>query len=86
MVEEDKEAGKTTLSARRGTDETSVRTMHADVNAGMIFSNLVAFFIIVTTASTLVLPAATTSQRRRRPRKPCVPLRGGLPSYFLRSA
>jgi Mn2+/Fe2+ NRAMP family transporter len=27
--------------------------MHADVNAGMIYSNLVAFFIIVTTASTL---------------------------------
>ena len=27
--------------------------MHADVNAGMIFSNLVAFFIIVTTAATL---------------------------------
>ncbi len=53
MVEEDKEAGKTTLSERRGTDEASVRTMHADVNAGMIFSNLVAFFIIVTTAATL---------------------------------
>lgn len=53
MVEEDKEAGKTTLAARRGTDSGSVRNMHADVNAGMIFSNLVAFFIIVTTASTL---------------------------------
>ena len=53
MVEEDKEAGKATLAARRGTDPGSVRNMHADVNAGMIFSNLVAFFIIVTTASTL---------------------------------
>jgi Mn2+/Fe2+ NRAMP family transporter len=27
--------------------------MHADVNTGMIFSNVVAFFIIVTTAATL---------------------------------
>ncbi|MBV9234025.1 MAG: Nramp family divalent metal transporter [Candidatus Eremiobacteraeota bacterium] len=53
MVEEEKEAGKTTIAARRGTDEGSVRNMHADVNTGMIFSNLVAFFIIVTTASTL---------------------------------
>ena len=53
MVEEDKKAGKTTLAERRGTDEKSVKTMHADVNAGMIFSNLVAFFIIVTTAATL---------------------------------
>jgi Mn2+/Fe2+ NRAMP family transporter len=53
IVEEEKEAGNTTLEERRGTDETSVREMHADVNTGMIFSNAVAFFIIVTTAATL---------------------------------
>lgn len=53
MVEEDKAAGNVTLRSRRGTDETAVKEMHADVNAGMIFSNLVAFFIIVTTAATL---------------------------------
>jgi len=53
MVEEEKDAGKTKLADRRGTDAESVGAMHADVNAGMIFSNLVAFFIIVTTASTL---------------------------------
>lgn len=53
MVEEEKEAGKTSLAARRGTDATSIATMHADVNTGMIYSNVVAFFIIVTTAATL---------------------------------
>jgi NRAMP (natural resistance-associated macrophage protein)-like metal ion transporter len=53
MVEEDKQAGNTTVATRRGTDDRAVRDMHTDVNAGMIFSNLVAFFIIVTTASTL---------------------------------
>ncbi|MBV8067880.1 MAG: divalent metal cation transporter [Candidatus Eremiobacteraeota bacterium] len=53
MVEEEKEAGNTTLAARRGTDAESVKIMHADVNTGMIYSNLVAFFIIVTTAATL---------------------------------
>jgi len=53
MVEEDKEAGKTTIADRRGTSEKQIHNMHADVNTGMIFSNLVAFFIIVTTASTL---------------------------------
>ena len=53
MVEEEKEAGKATIATRRGTDEPSVSNMHADVNAGMIYSNLVAFFIIVTTAATL---------------------------------
>ncbi len=53
MVEEEKSEGKTSVAQRRGTDEGAVRTMHADVNAGMIFSNIVAFFIIVTTAATL---------------------------------
>ncbi len=53
MVEEEKETGNTTLASRRGTTEQAVKDMHADVNAGMIFSNLVAFFIIVTTAATL---------------------------------
>jgi NRAMP (natural resistance-associated macrophage protein)-like metal ion transporter len=53
MVEEEREAGNTTIAARRGTDKKSVRVMHADVNTGMIYSNLVALFIIVTTASTL---------------------------------
>ncbi len=53
MVEEEKEAGKVTLASRRGTSERAVKDMHTDVNSGMIFSNLVAFFIIVTTAATL---------------------------------
>ncbi len=53
MVEEDKAAGNTTVASRRGTDARAVTSMHTDVNAGMVFSNLVAFFIIVTTAATL---------------------------------
>ena len=53
MVEEEKSEGKTSVAQRRGTDEPAIRTMHGDVNAGMIFSNVVAFFIIVTTAATL---------------------------------
>lgn len=53
MVEEDKEAGKTSIAARRGTGARAVAEMHQDVNTGMIYSNLIAFFIIVTTAATL---------------------------------
>jgi NRAMP (natural resistance-associated macrophage protein)-like metal ion transporter len=53
MVEEEKAAGNTTIASRRGTDARAIETMHTDVNAGMIFSNVVAFFIIVTTAATL---------------------------------
>jgi NRAMP (natural resistance-associated macrophage protein)-like metal ion transporter len=53
MIEDEKQLGQTTIAARRGTDAQSVKDLHADVNTGMIFSNLVAFFIIVTTAATL---------------------------------
>jgi NRAMP (natural resistance-associated macrophage protein)-like metal ion transporter len=53
MVEEDKKSGKTTLASRRGTDDEALRLAHADINIGMIFSNVIAFFIIVTTAATL---------------------------------
>jgi Mn2+/Fe2+ NRAMP family transporter len=53
MVEEEKAVGNTTLASRRGTNKRAVWNMHADVNAGMIYSNFVAFFIIVTTAATL---------------------------------
>jgi Mn2+/Fe2+ NRAMP family transporter len=53
MVEEDKKGGKTTLASRRGTNDEALRLAHADINIGMIFSNVIAFFIIVTTAATL---------------------------------
>jgi NRAMP (natural resistance-associated macrophage protein)-like metal ion transporter len=53
MVEEEKEAGHATIASRRGTDEQSIKDAHTDINAGMIYSNIVAAFIIVTTAATL---------------------------------
>jgi NRAMP (natural resistance-associated macrophage protein)-like metal ion transporter len=53
MIEEEKEAGNMTVASRRGTDEEAVRSSHLDINTGMVYSNLVAFFIIVTTAATL---------------------------------
>jgi NRAMP (natural resistance-associated macrophage protein)-like metal ion transporter len=52
-VEEEKQAGKKTEKRRKGATAQEIKDMHADVNGGMIFSNLVAFFIIVTTAATL---------------------------------
>jgi len=53
MIEEEKERGNITLASRRGTNAAAIHDAHEDINAGMIFSNIVAFFIIVTTASTL---------------------------------
>ncbi len=53
MIEQEKEIGERTIAQRRGTDQRALTDMHSDVNAGMIYSNVVAFFIIVTTAATL---------------------------------
>jgi len=53
MVEGKKETGHATIASRRGTDEQSIKDAHTDINAGMIYSNIVAAFIIVTTAATL---------------------------------
>jgi NRAMP (natural resistance-associated macrophage protein)-like metal ion transporter len=53
MVEEEKAMGRTTHAARKGATADEISDAHADVNTGMLFSNLVMFFIIVTTATTL---------------------------------
>ncbi len=52
-VEEEEQEGRVTEKQRRGATREEIADMHLDVNFGMIFSNLVAFFIIVTTAATL---------------------------------
>jgi Mn2+/Fe2+ NRAMP family transporter len=52
-VEEDIQRGRKTESERRGATPEEITSMHLDVDAGMLLSNLVAFFIIVTTAATL---------------------------------
>jgi Mn2+/Fe2+ NRAMP family transporter len=53
MVEEEKALGRRTQAQRRGATQEEIHDAHADVNIGMLFSNLVMFFIIVTTATTL---------------------------------
>ncbi|MFN2528128.1 MAG: NRAMP family divalent metal transporter [Candidatus Baltobacteraceae bacterium] len=53
MVEEEKELGRSTIRERKGATHEEIVDAHADVNTGMIYSNLVMFFIITTTAVTL---------------------------------
>jgi Mn2+/Fe2+ NRAMP family transporter len=53
MVEQEKELGRTTVAQREGATRAEIADAHADVNTGMIYSNLVMFFIIATTAVTL---------------------------------
>ncbi len=53
MVEEEKDQGRKTVAQRKGATKAEIADAHADVNTGMIYSNLVMFFIIATTAVTL---------------------------------
>jgi Mn2+/Fe2+ NRAMP family transporter len=53
MVEEEKLQGRTSVAARRGATTQEIVDMHADVNTGMVISNMIMFFIITTTAVTL---------------------------------
>lgn len=52
-VEEDIAMGRRFLWQRRGTTDAEVRYAALDINAGMLFSNLVMYAIILATASTL---------------------------------
>ncbi len=83
MIEEEKEAGKTTLRKRRGTNAKDVAAMHADVNGGMIFSNLVAFFIIVTTAATLGAHGKHDIQTAQQAAEALRPLAGRFASLLF---
>ena len=52
-VEEEKTAGRSTLSERRGATVEELYLRRVDVGVGAFFSNVVMFFIILTTAITL---------------------------------
>src|SRR5207302_10766154 len=58
-VEEEKEAGRKTITAREGASKKSLRYRVTDVTIGMFFSNLVMYFIIFTTAATLFTAGKT---------------------------
>ncbi|MBV8424059.1 MAG: Nramp family divalent metal transporter [Candidatus Eremiobacteraeota bacterium] len=83
MVEEEKEAGKTTVASRRGTNEVELRTAHADINAGMIYSNVVAFFIIVTTAATLGAHGKTNIATAQQAAEALRPLAGNFAALLF---
>jgi NRAMP (natural resistance-associated macrophage protein)-like metal ion transporter len=52
-VEEEKAAGRNTLTQRKGATDHELKVRKFDVGVGTFFSNLVMYFIILTTAFTL---------------------------------
>jgi NRAMP (natural resistance-associated macrophage protein)-like metal ion transporter len=82
MVEEEKAMGRTSIGQRRGATDQEITDAHVDINAGMIFSNAVAFFIIVTTASTLNAHGLTHIVSAQQAAKALEPLAGRF-AYLL---
>ena len=52
-VDEQKDAGATSVEERKGASNADLKFAALDIFAGMFFSNLVMYFIILTTAATL---------------------------------
>jgi len=52
-VEEDMDVGRVYQWQRKGTTDAELKYASWDINAGMLFSNLVMYFIILATAATL---------------------------------
>ncbi len=82
MVEEEKAMGRDSVRQRRGATEQEISDAHLDINSGMIFSNVVAFFIIVTAAVTLNAHGMTNIQSAQDAAKALEPLAGKF-AYLL---
>lgn len=81
-VEEEKQMGRSSVESRRGATASEIADAHLDVNVGMIFSNLVAFFIIVTTAVVLFSHGHTNIRTAQDAASALQPLAGRF-AYLL---
>jgi NRAMP (natural resistance-associated macrophage protein)-like metal ion transporter len=75
-VEEEKDAGRTTLAERKGATKEEIEIRSIDVGVGTFFSNLVMFFIILTTAVTLNRHGMTHIETTRQAAEALRPLAG----------
>jgi NRAMP (natural resistance-associated macrophage protein)-like metal ion transporter len=75
-VEEEKAAGQSTLTKRRGATLQELELRNIDVGVGAFFSNMVMFFIILTTAITLNRHGITHIETTRQAAEALRPLAG----------
>jgi Mn2+/Fe2+ NRAMP family transporter len=75
-VEEERSAGRRTLSQRRGATKEELSHGRNDVITGMFFSNLVMYFIILTTAATLHAHGTTQIETAQQAAQALRPLAG----------
>lgn len=77
-VEEEVSLGRTRLWQRRGAEDAELKYAAWDVNIGMAFSNLVAYFVILGTAVTLFAAGRTDIQSAADAAQALRPLAGDL--------
>ena len=77
-VEEEKSAGQSTLTMRRGATPQELSLRNIDVGVGAFFSNMVMFFIILTTAITLNRHGITQIETSRQAAEALRPLAGNF--------
>jgi NRAMP (natural resistance-associated macrophage protein)-like metal ion transporter len=82
-VEEEKRAGKTSVSQRRGASDVELNVAAIDINAGMCLSNLVMYFIILTCAATLHASGHTSISSATDAAKALVPFAGKFAEALL---
>lgn len=82
-VEEDIDAGRRFLYQRQGTTDAELRYAGWDINAGMLFSNIVMYFIILATAATLHASGHTHIETAADAAKALVPLAGKWAELLL---
>jgi Mn2+/Fe2+ NRAMP family transporter len=75
-VEEEKEAGRSSLAERQGATVKELQWRQMDVGVGTFFSNVVMFFIILTTAITLNRHGITHIETSRQAAEALRPLAG----------
>jgi Mn2+/Fe2+ NRAMP family transporter len=82
-VEEEKDAGQSTLALRRGATVRELDLRNLDVGAGAFFSNMVMFFIILTTAITLNRHGLTHIETTREAAEALRPLAGNFAAVLF---
>ena len=82
-VEEELRMGRTTLKEREGATDRELRIAEIDVDAGMLFANLVFYFVILASAATLHASGETNIQTATDAAQALRPLSGGLASILF---
>jgi Mn2+/Fe2+ NRAMP family transporter len=82
-VEEDKAAGKRTLTQRQHASISALQKRKLDVGTGTFFSNLVMYFIILTTALTLHKNGMTHVETSAQAANALAPLAGKFASLIF---